>query len=79
MPVLHLFLDQPEELPDDVIRLSSGFTLSAMPGGMADGATSCALRFDLPDGRVVVAETSLALLVAAVRALQVRYPEQDPD
>jgi hypothetical protein len=44
-----------------------------LPGGMTSGKPSVAFRFDLPDGRTLVAETSLALLLTAVRALVVRH------
>jgi hypothetical protein len=40
--------------------------LALLPGGMASGRASVAIRIDLPDGRTVLTETSLALLDQAV-------------
>jgi formylmethanofuran dehydrogenase subunit C len=48
--------------------------VAALGGGMVSGKTSVMLRIDLPDGRIVMAETSLALLLAAADAMRVRYP-----
>jgi hypothetical protein len=61
--------DQIIHLPDEPIRLA------VLDGGMVSGRPSVALRLDLPDGRVVIAETSLALLSASVRAIWARYGE----
>lgn len=47
--------------------------IAALPGGMASGKTSVTLRLDLPDGKVLMTETSFALLKAAVRAIEARY------
>lgn len=47
--------------------------VGALPGGMASGAPSVAFCFSLPDGRVVLAETSLALFLGAGDALKARY------
>jgi hypothetical protein len=57
-----------KEHPDRVIHLADGtlIAMAALPGGMTSGQTSVSIRIDLPDGRVVVAETSLALLGTAV-------------
>lgn len=55
----------------EVIHLAgSGLELALLPGGMSSGAASVSLRVDLPDGRTVVCETSMALLECAVRAFQ---------
>ncbi len=47
--------------------------VSALADGMASGAPSVAIRIDLPNGEVVLAETSLALFLMAADALRVRY------
>lgn len=39
-----------------------------LPKGMVSGKSSVAIRVDLPDGRVVIAQTSLAIL-AGVNAI----------
>lgn len=78
-PVIHVVLTEPAwpDLADrekDVIKLTGPFGMTALAGGMESGATAVAFRFDLPDGRVLIAETSLAALTACVRALTARYP-----
>lgn len=52
--------------PEAVIeaRLTS---VARLPHGMASGKSSVTIRIDLPDGRVVLAQTSLAILDAAAR------------
>jgi hypothetical protein len=87
MPVIHLILDGdnawPELAPDPagreriyVVHLPDAvWQLAALPGGMESGAPSLALRLDLPDGRVVLAETSLAAWITATAALRGRFPE----
>lgn len=58
-------------LRGEVIHLAGeGLALALLPSGMSSGAASVALRIDLPDGRTVVCETSMALLEGAVRAFQ---------
>lgn len=42
--------------------------VALLPGGMASGKASVTLRIDLPDGRVVLAQTSADLFCAAARA-----------
>lgn len=80
MPVLHLILRDPA-WPDlagrrelDVIHVTTPIEVTGLPGGMDSGATSVAFRIDLPDGRVVIAETSLALLVATVAGIRAKWP-----
>jgi hypothetical protein len=78
MLALHLFLDEPAfpdlaDHPERVIHVTTPLSLAGLAGGMASGKPSVALRVDLPDGRVVLTETSLALLVAAVKGLMARY------
>ncbi|MFO0607292.1 MAG: hypothetical protein U0324_29280 [Polyangiales bacterium] len=52
-----------------VIHLAgTGLELARLPAGMSSGASSVTLRVDLPDGRVVLVETSLAALRLAVQA-----------
>jgi hypothetical protein len=75
---LTIVLDEPAwpELaatPERIIHVTQGMQVSGLEGGMQSGKPSLALRLDLPDGRVVIAETSLALLVSATRALVARY------
>lgn len=51
-------------LPDPVMHIAS------LPGGMTSGAASVCIRIDLPDGRIVLAETSLRLLRHAVEIFE---------
>jgi hypothetical protein len=78
MPSINLVLGPEPVWPDladrEVIHYLEPIGMSALPGGMESGATSVVIRLDLPDGRVVMAETSLALLLGAARAIAARYP-----
>lgn len=78
MPSIDLILREPAwpELAtrSDVIHVTDPIGMTGLAGGMESGATSVAIRIDLPDGRVVIAETSLALLLSAGRALAARFP-----
>jgi hypothetical protein len=57
--------------PDRIIHLAEGaqIEVGSLAGGMRSGKPSVAFCFTLPDGRVVVAETSLELLTATARGL----------
>ena len=43
--------------------------------GMVGGKPSLAIRIDLPDGKVVIAETSARLFCTAANAIQAKYPD----
>lgn len=79
--MIDLHLNEPawpdlEGKADKIIHLPNGtIGLAALSAGMKSGKTSLAFRIDLPDGRIVVAETSLALLHTALAAINARYPE----
>jgi hypothetical protein len=47
--------------------------IAALEAGMVTGRPSVMLRVETDDGRVILAETSLRLLSAAVRAFVARY------
>jgi hypothetical protein len=83
MPTLDLKLDGDGCWPDLGQIHQAGKLLNAMgndtvvglallPGGMASGEASVTIRLDLPDGRVVIAETSFALLENAVNCMRIR-------
>lgn len=85
MPTLSVKLDGDRAYPDlaqraaDVIHLGEGappIGVTALAGGMASGRTSVALRIDLPDGRVVLAETSLRLFLLAADMLRACYGDE---
>ncbi len=77
MPMLSVHTHGDECWPDvaalaadgRVIHLAgAGLSVARLPGGLTSGKSSVTIRVDLPDGRVVLAETSLALLRTAVQA-----------
>lgn len=77
------------ELPSGaMIHLSNpDWEFAGLEGGMQSGLASVAIRVNLPEGitlggpepRVLVLETSLRALRAAVRALAARYPDPELD
>ncbi len=63
----------------DIIHLANGappVRIAGLAGGMKSGAPSVAMGLELPDGRVVVAETSLKLFLAAADALRAKFGDQ---
>lgn len=48
-------------------------SIAALANGTAKGKPSVAFRVELPDGRVVIAQTTLALLVTATRGFMGRH------
>lgn len=65
--------------PEAVIHLGNDappIGITALAGGMMSGNASVMLRIDLPDGRVVLAETSLRLFLGAADMLRARYHDQ---
>jgi hypothetical protein len=76
MPELKISLDGTGAWPDLIQRnvVPGTWTrLSALPHGMASGGLSIGIVVELPDGRVVFAETSWALLYVAARAIEAAY------
>jgi hypothetical protein len=77
MPSMNIVLQEPAwpELRErtDVIHTTGPIGIAGLEGGMESGKPSVALRIDLPDGRVVLAETSLSLFLTAADALRARY------
>lgn len=61
---------------EKVIHLTGPFTIAVLKGGMQSGRPSLALRFDLPDGRVIVQETSVLLFLSAADAIKVKFSKQ---
>lgn len=47
--------------------------VAALSGGMTSGLPSVSFRINLPDGRVVIAQTSMRLFLAAADAFRVRF------
>jgi hypothetical protein len=48
---------------------------AVLDAGMASGLPSIVLRVDLPDGTVVLAETSARLFCMAAKAIMGKYPD----
>jgi hypothetical protein len=55
--------------PAKVIHLTNEIEVGSLEAGMESGKPSVVFVFTLPDGRVVMAETSLELFVAAANGL----------
>jgi len=80
MPVLKIHMDGDEcwpdlrEKADQIIHLAneSVIEIARLTGGMSSGKSSVCFRFDLPDGRIVLAETSLALFTTAADGFKAR-------
>ncbi len=81
MPMIKIVLDGDGALADrdpaKLLELEGPITVSGLPGGMQSGKPSVAFWFDLPDGRTVFAQTSMALFLAAARAFRGRYGDVD--
>jgi hypothetical protein len=77
MPVMTIKLDADGCLndvsPDNVIHIASPITVGALAHGMESGAPSVAFIFKLPDGRTVLAETSMKLFQMAAEGFAARY------
>lgn len=85
MPEMTIDLDGDNAWPDlkdqerRVIHLADETIIKvcALDGGMKSGKPSVCFRIDLPDGRVVLAETSARLFVMAAAAIVSRWPDVD--
>lgn len=78
MPMLNIILQGDgcwpdlESKGDGAIISVDSFAVALMPGGMASGKASVSIRIDLPDGRIIIAQTSQALFDGAARAFRAR-------
>jgi hypothetical protein len=76
MPVINVHLDGDGCWPDlagrEIIELGDNapIEMAFLPGGMKSGRPSVTIRFNLPDGRVVLAQTSYEVLDMAVAAFR---------
>lgn len=57
------------ELKDSprVLEVIAPMQIARLPGGMKSGESSVCVRIDLPDGRVIIAQTSMKLFQDAAR------------
>lgn len=66
----------PELSEDKIIHTQlENCKLVVLDSGMKSGQPSVALRFDLPDGRHIIAETSARVFCTAAKAIMGRYPK----
>ena len=79
MPMLNIKRDGDKAWPDLDEKAAAGklvetqtIAIALLPGGMASGKASVGIRIDLPDGTVVLAQTSHELFESAARAFRVR-------
>lgn len=88
MPVLSLTLNLDENPWNDLAGLreqgklitamgeeSGPIRIGGLPNGMESGATAVEIALRLPDGTLILTETSLKLFLAAADALRVVYPK----
>lgn len=61
--------------PDKIFRTDHA-KMVALEGGMQSGRPSVAIRIDLPDGQVVIWETSVGQFQQAAAALRGRFGDQ---
>lgn len=88
MPVMVVKLEGDSAWPElgplvadgKVIHLGQGappIQVAGLEGGMTSGKASVCLRIDLPDGRTVIAETSLRCFLVAADALRARFEKPE--
>jgi len=77
MPSMRILMNAEGSLggidPSKIIHTTEPFTVATLAGGMESGTPSVAFIITLPDGRVVLAETSLALFQEAARMFATRF------
>lgn len=77
MPVMRIVFNGDGILNDvheeDIIHIMEPITAAALPGGMESGKPSVAFIVKLPDGKTVIAETSMELFLAAAKAFSARF------
>ena len=83
MPSLRIVLEGDNAFPEFKGRETIDvhhFAVTALEGGMTSGNPSIAFLIELPDGRVVFAQSSLLLFLAAASAFKAKYgdPNQEP-
>ncbi len=83
MSVIHIHLDGDQCWPDLKERLTDGtlcwlgdqpFEVAVLPGGMASGKPSVAIRIDVEEMTIVL-ETSYNAFMTMANALRARYGE----
>lgn len=83
MPAIYVIIEKEPSWPDLVEKVRQGqvihlsnetpWEIATLGDGTVSGQPSICLRLDLPDGRTVVAETTLRAFQAANAALEGKY------
>jgi len=80
MPIINLKLNGERAFSDlqgkekgDIIHRKAAFTVASLAKGMKSGHPSLAIRIDLPEGKVLIQETSVAAWLAIAAALEMRF------
>jgi hypothetical protein len=60
---------------DDVIHATSSVQVAVLEKGMESGRPSIAFRIDLPNGSVLIAQTTARPFCMAARIVMAKYPE----
>jgi hypothetical protein len=63
------------DLAQKVVTEATQISLAMLDGGMSSGKPSITIRIDLPNGRVVLAQTSARLFCTAARAVMAKHPD----
>lgn len=86
MPVMRIILVGDNAFPELREKFERGEVIEstveavvALPRGMVGGRPSVAFKIDLPDGRTVMAETSMRLFLMAARAFRAKYGDVDEE
>jgi len=83
MLAIHIFLEGDEMLskfPEDkVVDISGEMWMGALGNGMISGKPSVGIAFQLDDGRIALAQTSMRLFHTAAKAFAAKYGWQDED
>ena len=56
-----------------VVSVQLPIEVAGLPDGIVSGKPSVAFRLDLPDGRIIIAETTLALFLTVADAMKAKY------
>lgn len=65
----------PDLKDKEFITIEKGLEVTILDGGMSSGKPSVAIRFELPDGTPVIAQTSARLFCTAAKAFMAKYPD----
>jgi hypothetical protein len=65
----------PEVDREQILHYTDTMKVAVLEGGMSSGKPSVALRIDLDDGRTLIAETSLDLLIGVLATAHGAFPQ----